>query len=212
MHSGTPTRFTLVYELDGQKTIRFNRFPATDKLRVEYPHIPIPADLIIATFLDANVNTSTDVITAAAHGLVEGQGIQFETTGALPAGLAVNTTYFASTVTVNTFKVATVQNDTSSEIDITAAAGTGTHTVSSVPLVPKAFRKVLQYAGSNIVHIDKSDSRADLSARQTQSTLQAMVTANRKVKRHTSKNKARLTPRMDSQKLHNRNFRPRIFS
>ena len=51
---------------------------------------------------------SPAVITLSAHGFVPGDRVSFETTGLLPTGLAVGTTYFVMTagLTANTFQVA----------------------------------------------------------------------------------------------------------
>jgi hypothetical protein len=45
------------------------------------------------------------VFTSVAHGLLASDCIQFRTTGALPAGLNLNTDYFLVNVTANTFQV-----------------------------------------------------------------------------------------------------------
>ena len=69
---------------------------------------------------------ATDIITANAHGMSEGDLIQVTTDGAdLPAGLAVSTDYYVIDPTTNTFKVSATR--AGSAVDITDA-GTGTHT------------------------------------------------------------------------------------
>lgn len=52
-------------------------------------------------------NTTDTATTASAHGYVTGLAITFTTTGALPAELAVATTYYVIEATATTFKVAT---------------------------------------------------------------------------------------------------------
>jgi len=51
--------------------------------------------------------TGTGLVTWANHGLVANTPIAFATTGALPSGLTVGTTYYVLADTANTFKVAT---------------------------------------------------------------------------------------------------------
>ena len=81
------------------------------------------------TFLDANVNTGTDTITVNNHGLPNGATVRLLTTGVLPAGLSTNTDYFIINRTNNTFKLSLTSGGPA--IDITAAAGGGTHTVQT---------------------------------------------------------------------------------
>jgi len=74
-----------------------------------------------ATFTAA----TTDIITSAAHGLQNGDLLQFTTTTTLPAGLALATNYYVRDVTTDTFKVSATPGGTA--VDITDT-GTGTHT------------------------------------------------------------------------------------
>ena len=79
------------------------------------------------TFTVAN---ATDVCTANAHGLLDGQKGRVTTSGVLPAPLAVGTDYFFRDVTANTFKLAATLGGAA--IDLTSD-GTGTHTFGPVP-------------------------------------------------------------------------------
>lgn len=84
------------------------------------------------TFLDADVNTSTDVITIDSNKyLYTGQAVVASTTGTLPSGLSA-TTYYVIYVSDTTIKLATtVANaNAGTAVDITAAAGGGTHTLT----------------------------------------------------------------------------------
>jgi len=72
-------------------------------------------------------NTGTDVITAAAHGLLNGETVRFK--GAdLPAGLSQTTVYFVRDKTDNTFKVALTAGGAAVNITDT---GSGTMTITS---------------------------------------------------------------------------------
>lgn len=66
------------------------------------------------------------VFTSAIHELCEGDTIWLETTGALPTGLAVDTTYYVvrNGITANTFQVSTTRNG---EPVVTTGTQSGTH-------------------------------------------------------------------------------------
>lgn len=85
------------------------------------------------TFIDGDVDIATDVITHAAHGMSTGDLFQLSNSGgALPVPLAASTNYYCISTGVNTFKVATsiVNAQSGTAIDITSAAGGGTHTLT----------------------------------------------------------------------------------
>jgi hypothetical protein len=81
------------------------------------------------TFNDAAVNTGTETITIASHGFTTGDMVTFSNSGgALPTGLSTNTNYFVIGATTNTFQVSATFGGAA--VNITAAAGGGTHTVA----------------------------------------------------------------------------------
>jgi hypothetical protein len=72
---------------------------ATDEVTIDLPYIDSTVTISIA---------APGVITWAAHGLSVNDTIRFTTTGALPTGLAINTTYYVKQVlSANTFTVST---------------------------------------------------------------------------------------------------------
>lgn len=84
------------------------------------------------TFVDADVTVATDTIAEAGHGMTTGDGpYRLSTTGALPAGLAADTDYWIIAATVDAYKLASSKANAIAltAVDITAAAGTGTHTL-----------------------------------------------------------------------------------
>lgn len=93
-------------------------------------------NMINFDFVDADVNDATDVITSVDHRLESGQEIQLSTTGALPAPLAPATSYFVIRLDKDTFQLAASKKDAELlapiEIDITSAAGGGTHTLQQI--------------------------------------------------------------------------------
>jgi len=72
----------------------------------------------------------TDIITCAAHGFVTGDKIQVTTSGTLPTGLSTSTDYYIVKINASTFYLSTTPEDGSAtRVDITSAAGSGTHTL-----------------------------------------------------------------------------------
>ncbi len=81
------------------------------------------------TFVDADVNTGTDTITETSHPLQNGDAVTFTNSGgALPTGISAATTYYVVSAATNSFKVSATLGGAA--VDITAAAGGGTHTLS----------------------------------------------------------------------------------
>lgn len=78
-------------------------------------------------------NASPAVFTCASHGLAQANVVIFSTTGSLPTGLSVNTTYWvlADGLTANTFKVTSDANQGPNGLGAavnTSSAGSGIHT------------------------------------------------------------------------------------
>lgn len=84
------------------------------------------------TFVDGDVSVANDTVTETAHGFSTADEVTLSTTGTLPAGLATSTTYYIIVVDADTFKFAsTVDNaNAGTAVNITGAAGGGTHTVT----------------------------------------------------------------------------------
>lgn len=77
---------------------------------------------------------TTDICTASGHAFVTGYPVRLTTSGTLPAGLSLATTYYVGSVTTNTFKLYTTFEGAASElstalVDITDT-GSGTHTIT----------------------------------------------------------------------------------
>ena len=83
-------------------------------------------------FLDADVTVGTDSINETAHGLSTGDRVQLTTDGTLPAGLALATDYYVIRVDADNiqFAATAIDAEEGTAVIITAAAGTGTHTVT----------------------------------------------------------------------------------
>lgn len=90
----------------------------------------------LKTFADGDVNTTTDRITITAHSFVTtGLKVAATTTGTLPAGLSA-TNYYVIVVDSNTIKLASSLANAlaGTAVNITAAAGGGTHTLTPAAL------------------------------------------------------------------------------
>lgn len=75
------------------------------------------------------------VVTWTAHGLISGQRLQLTTTGALPTGLSINTTYFVTVVTANTFNLSTtLANAQTATFIATSGTQSGIHTAVSASI------------------------------------------------------------------------------
>lgn len=70
---------------------------------------------------------TTDIITDAAHGLVDGNMVVLTTSGTLPAGLSTGTVYWVKKIDANTFYLSADSAIDAAKVDITDT-GTGTHT------------------------------------------------------------------------------------
>jgi len=88
------------------------------------------------TFVDANVTVGTDTITMTAHGLTTGAKGQLTSSGVLPGGLSLATDYFVIVTDANDIQLATslANAQAGTQVDITTAAGGGTHTFTPASL------------------------------------------------------------------------------
>jgi hypothetical protein len=115
-------------------------------------------DLTVATaaaknFLDAAVNVTANTITISAHGYYTGLKVVASTTGTLPGGLSA-TDYYVIRVDADTIKLATSAAFAlaGSAVDITSAAGGGTHTLTPAAISGASYK--LQYSMDNVIWID----------------------------------------------------------
>lgn len=93
-------------------------------------------------------DAGTDFLTATSHGLEDGDHIFLTNIGgALPAGLAVNTSYYVRDKTTNTFKVTATVGGTA--VDITGA-GTGTHYFHTQIKVPDLRGSFIMGQGTRV--------------------------------------------------------------
>lgn len=87
------------------------------------------------TFVEANVNISTDRITLTSHNYVTGIPVRLSTDGTLPSPLSTGQIYYLIVINANTVELASSQADAFAGIgiDLTTDGSTGaTHTVTPV--------------------------------------------------------------------------------
>lgn len=111
------------------------------------------------TFVDGDVTVGTDVIARTSHGFTTGEGpVRLSSSGTLPAGLAVDTNYWIIAVDINTIAFATSRANAiaNTRVDITAAAGGGTHTIETAD-------KLIVPAGVSVVRVTASGHWASSS-------------------------------------------------
>lgn len=75
-------------------------------------------------------NATPGVVTWTAHGLSNGTKVKFSTSGTLPTGLTAGTEYFVVGADEDTFSVSASKDGAAIN---TTAAGSGTHTATTVP-------------------------------------------------------------------------------
>jgi len=130
---------------------------------------PAPFD-----FVDADVSVANNTITETAHGLPTGLKGQLTTTGVLPGGLSLATDYFVIVVDVDTIKLATTLANAlaGTAVDITSAAGGGTHTWTSTAIAGAT----ISYQMTN--KTDSSDTASDVATDWTDIEDATAITAD----------------------------------
>ena len=101
-------------------------------------------------------NASPAAVTLTNHGLRDGFGVVFSTTGALPAGVTAGTTYYAKSIASNQFNLYdtsanAIAGGTTGRVN-TSTAGSGTHTVKSANLLALASLSRWGSSGSERVY------------------------------------------------------------
>jgi hypothetical protein len=83
---------------------------------------------------------SPGVVSWTSHGLQAGQQVRLTTTGALPTGLAISTTYFVVSVDANSFQLSATQNGTAIN---TSGSQSGTHTMTATSITAQLLAAIL---------------------------------------------------------------------
>ena len=118
-------------------------------------------------------NASPAVITWTSHGLTADDVVRFTTTGSLPSGLVVGTSYYVIPVTTDTFRVCLASGGKNGTPVNTTTAGSGVHTANWIvgqdnfgrqrSTNPPIFRKPDHWSfasyGSDLLAVCSSDGR-----------------------------------------------------
>lgn len=98
----------------------------------------------------ASINTATisiatpAVVTITSHGFVSGQRVQLSTTGALPTGLAVATTYWVTVTGANTFNLSSsYANAQAGTLIATSGSQSGVHSVIAASITITLIPNIL---------------------------------------------------------------------
>lgn len=93
------------------------------------------------SFVDGDVTVGTDSISETAHGFYTGMQGNLTSTGTLPAGLVTSVTYFIIATDADNYKLALTEvlALAGTAVDITAATGGGTHTLTPVVISNNAI-------------------------------------------------------------------------
>jgi len=115
-------------------------------------------------FVDADVTVATNVVSEASHGYKTGRKGQLTTTGVLPTGLAASTDYYMIATNANYYQLASSLANAiaGTPVNITAAAGGGTHTFTPVALGTTTVK--LQASEDDDIFVDISNSSETISA------------------------------------------------
>lgn len=102
------------------------------------------------TFVDGDVDTTAETITKAAHGFVTGTKVAATTNGVLPGGLSA-TNYWVIKVSSGVFKLASslANAEAGTPVDITSAAGGGTHTLTPATSAGNVAKLQVSNDGTN---------------------------------------------------------------
>lgn len=118
------------------------------------------------TFVDGGVVVGTDTITLdAAHGWVTGRKVAATTSGVLPAGLSA-TDYYVIVVTSTSIQLASslANAQAGTAVDITAAAGGGTHTLTPTALATASLKLQGSLDGTNYFDIANTSTNITATA------------------------------------------------
>lgn len=186
-----PQQFAILSkDTDGDVRVRFNS-QVGYQTRVAFDYIPVYSPLVELSVLAANVNASTETITAPDHGLLNGAEVVFNSS-AIPE-VEINKQYFVIGATKNTFQISLTKGGAAVNFSVA-----GDIEFSSVPILPPTFRDILDYGSAFYLMVDKNDERSEPYAALTKSKMRAMIAAtDREMAQASAGRLGELIPRMD---------------
>jgi len=109
-----------------------NRCIFSDSVAYGYRHVFTTTAQSITETGTFTANAGTDVITSNSHGHLEGTILRVSSSGSLPGGLSASTDYYVTSVTANTFQLASSYSGSYENIVNITSAGSGTHTWTNI--------------------------------------------------------------------------------
>ena len=94
------------------------------------------------TFVDGDVDVSLNTINITGLNFIENMALQMTSSGTLPAGLSLVTTYYVVNLDLSAETMEVSLTEGGIPVDITAAAGGGTHTISPYWVVPAGVTRI----------------------------------------------------------------------
>jgi len=128
--------------------------------------------------IDIDITISSSLFTATNHTFDEGDPIQLKTSGALPTGVAVLTTYYIKNATTNTFQLSAAPFGAAIGLSGTQS---GSHNVLANPTAAREAVQIL-IAGNDLVSFDASNvwvRRSDSYYRVTLADVTTIGAGNR---------------------------------
>lgn len=118
----------------------------------------------LKTFSDTDVTVATDKIAITAHGFITGLKVAATTTGTLPGGLSA-TNYYVIKADADTIKLASSLANAlaGTAVDITSAAGGGTHTLTPAALSGASAKLQVSIDGTNWADLASSSQNITAS-------------------------------------------------
>ncbi len=124
--------------------------------------VNVVANSTAITFVDGDVGVLANTVTKAAHGWATGRKVAATTNGGLPTGITA-TNYYMIVVDANTlqFAASAALALVGTAIDITAAAGGGTHTLTPAALSTCSVK--LQWSLDNTNWFDIANTSTNIA-------------------------------------------------
>lgn len=173
---------------DGDIRVRMNA-QAGSQTRISFDYIPIYSPLVEISPELTNGNANIDF---DDNGLINGAEVMV-TENITSSGFTLNQVYYVVNSTKDTFQLSTTKGGSA-----IVPGASGTISISSIPILPKTFRDILDYGASFYVMLDKNDERSEAYFRLCQSKMKAMIAANNREMGQASAGRlGEMIPRMD---------------
>lgn len=195
-----PQQFAVVSKDQfGSMRVRFNASVGS-QTRVSFDYIPVYSELYEAILENETsaVNVSTNTFTTVEpHGLSNGTKVVLDPiqNSSLPSSLVIDQIYYVINAASKTFQISSTLGGAAQAF---GTVGSGTLSISTIPIIPPAFSHVLEYGASTYLMIDKNDSRSEAFAGLTKAKMAAMISANdREMAQASGGRVGQMIPRLD---------------